>query len=73
MVELNVQNDHVHLIADVAKKFSISNFVGQLKGQTATKMFNECRQEEALVGIHFWSKGYYEDTVGLDSETVLDS
>jgi putative transposase len=38
--ELNVQKDHIHLVAMVPPKISISDLVGQIKGQTPMKMFN---------------------------------
>jgi putative transposase len=73
VVELNVQKDHVHLIVDIPPKVAISNFMGRLKGQTATKMFNQFRylRKKPYWGNHFWSKGYCVDTVGLDSEMIL--
>ena len=38
VVELNIQIDHVHLIAMVPPKVSISSFVGTIKGRTAIKI-----------------------------------
>ena len=35
IVELNVQEDHVHLLAIVPPKVSISEFMGTVKGRTA--------------------------------------
>ncbi len=72
VVELNIQNDHVHLIVDVPPKVAISNFIGQLKGQTATKMFNQFRylKKNPYWGNHFWAKDYCVDTVGLDTEMI---
>ena len=42
-IELNVQRDHVHLIAMVPPKVSISNLMGALKGRTAIRVFNSFR------------------------------
>lgn len=33
VVELNMQSDHVHLIAMIPPKLSISDFVGKVKGR----------------------------------------
>ena len=41
VVELNVQADHVHLLVKVPPKISISTLVGQVKGKTATQVFQE--------------------------------
>jgi putative transposase len=44
VVELNVQIDHVHLLALVPPKVSISDYVGTLKGRTAIRVFNRFRK-----------------------------
>ncbi len=43
VLELNIQFDHVHLLAIVPPKVSISEFVGTLKGRTAVRIFNKFR------------------------------
>ena len=72
IVELNVQADHVHLLALVPPKVSISGYVGTLKGRTAIRVFNKFRdlKEKPYWGNHFWARGYCVDTVGLDAEMI---
>ena len=72
VVELNIQTDHVHLLALVPPKVSISGYVGTLKGRTAIRVFNKFRKlkEKPYWGNHFWARGYCVDTVGLDSEMI---
>lgn len=72
VIELNVQIDHVHLIAMVVPKISISEFVGTVKGRTAIRIFNKYRhlKQKPYWGNHFWSRGYCVDTEGLDAEKV---
>ena len=72
VVELNVQADHVHLLALVPPKVSISGYVGTLKGRTAIQVFNKFRdlKEKPYWGNHFWARGYCVDTVGLDAEMI---
>ncbi len=72
VVELNVQVDHVHLLAMVPPKVSISQFVGTLKGRTAIRVFNQFRhlKHKPYWGNHFWARGYCVDTVGLDAEKI---
>ena len=43
VVELNVQEDHVYLLAIVSPKVSISEFMGTVKGRTAIRVFNKFR------------------------------
>ena len=39
VMELNVREDHVHLVAGIPPKVSISEAMGILKGKTAIKLF----------------------------------
>ena len=41
VVELNVQLDHIHLIAMVPPKLSVSEYMGIIKGRTAICVFNK--------------------------------
>ena len=72
IVELNVQEDHVHLLAMVSPKVSISEFMGTVKGRTAIRVFNKIRylKHRPYWGNHFWARGYCVDTVGLDAEKI---
>lgn len=72
VVELNIQPDHVHLLAMVPPKVSISDFMGTIKGRTAIRVFNKFRhlKRKPYWGNHFWARGYCVDTVGLDSEKI---
>ena len=72
IVELNIQPDHVHLIANVPPKVSISKLMGTLKGRTAIRVFNKFPylKKKPYWGNHFWAPGYCVDTVGLDSEMI---
>jgi putative transposase len=58
--ELNVQDDHVHLLVMVPPKVSISELVGTLKGRTAIRIFNKFKhlKERPYWGNHFWPRGY---------------
>jgi putative transposase len=70
--ELNVQNDHVHLLVWIPPKLSVSNFVGKIKGKSAIRVFQKYKnlKEQIYWGNHFWSRGYCVDTVGLDEEMI---
>ncbi len=72
IVELNIQFDHVHLLALVPPKISVSAYVGTLKGRTAIRVFNKFRhlKHKPYWGNHFWARGYCVDTVGLDAEKI---
>ncbi len=72
VVELNVQNDHVHLLLEVPPKVSISQVMGTVKGKSALRVFTRYPhlRKKPYWGNHFWAKGYCVDTVGLDVEMI---
>ena len=72
VMESNVQVDHIHLLALVPPKVSISGYVGAAKGRTAIRVLNKFRKlkEKPYWGNHFWARGYCVDTVGLDEEMI---
>ena len=72
VVELNVQEDHVHLLVSVPPKVSISNLMGVLKGKIAIKLFKSYPnlKKKPYWGNHFWARGYFVSTVGLDEELI---
>ena len=72
VVELNIQNDHVHLLVKVPPKVSISQLVGTVKGWTALRLFTKFPylKKKPYWGNHFWAKGYCVDTVGVDAEMI---
>ena len=72
LVELNIQNDHVHLLIKVPPKVSISSLMGTLKGKSAIRVFSKFPElkQRPYWGNHFWAEGYCVDTVGLDSEMI---
>ncbi len=72
VVELNVQEDHVHLLVSVPPKISISYLMGVLKGKIAIKLFKSYPnlKKKPYWGNHFWARGYFVSTVGLDEEMI---
>ena len=72
VVELNVQQDHVHLLAAVPPKVSISKLMGTIKGKTAIQVFRQFPglKNKPYWGNHFWARGYCVDTVGLNEEMI---
>ena len=72
VVELSVQEDHVHIIVSVPPKVSISNLMGLLKGKIAIKLFKSYPdlKKKPYWGNHFWARGYFVSTVGLDEDMI---
>ena len=72
ILEMNIQPDHVHLVCSIAPKMSVSEFMGVLKGKTAIMMFKSypTLRKKPYWGNHFWSRGYFVSTVGIDEERI---
>lgn len=71
ILEMNVQQDHVHLVLSIPPKHSVSEVVGFLKGKSAIKIFDRhAALKKRYWGRHFWAKGYCVSTVGLDEEKI---
>ncbi len=71
VLEMNVQDDHVHLVLSIPPKNSVSEVVGFLKGKCAIKIFDRHLElKKRYWGRHFWAKGYCVSTVGLDEKRI---
>ena len=70
--EANIQSDHIHLLCSIPPKLSVSEFMGLLKGKIAIKLFKTYPKlkHKPYWGNHFWSRGYFVSTVGLDEEMI---
>ena len=73
IVEQNIQPDHIHTVMVIPPKYSVSEVIGRLKGQTASQL----RKKFAWLGKVYWaenivwSPGYFVSTVGVDEEKII--
>ena len=73
VVELNIQRDHVHLVASIAPKYAVSSLMGFLKGKLAIRLFERYeRLGRKYWGRHLWARGYCVSTVGVDEKMIRD-
>ena len=72
VIEMNVQADHIHLVVSIPPKVSVSEFMGTLKGKLAIKLFKSYPglKKKPYWGNHFWARGYFVSTVGIDEDTI---
>ena len=72
VLELNVQADHVHLVCSIPPKVSVWEYMGFLKGELAIKLFKSYPglRQKPYWGNHFWARGYFVNTVGLDEDLI---
>lgn len=72
VLELSVMKDHVHMVATIPPRESISEVMGILKGKTAIALFKSSPvlKKKPYWGNHFWSRGYCVTTLGMDEEKI---
>lgn len=72
VLELNVQPEHVHLVAVVPPKYAVAKVIEIIKSRSA----KEVRKENAwLDKLYYdtpslWTVGYFVSTVGINEETI---
>ena len=71
IIEGSMMPDHIHLLVSIPPKMSVSSFLGYLKGKSAMMIFDRHANLKYKFGNrHFWCKGYYVSTVGINEETI---
>ena len=71
VIEGHAQPDHVHICLSMPPKYSVSSIVGFLKGKSAIRLHKEFSKAKST-GKHFWIRGYFVSTVGLDEKAVRE-
>ena len=62
---------HVHILISIPPKYAVAQVVGYLKGKRAIHIARTYMgRQRNFTGEHFWARGYYVSTVGLDEEVV---
>ena len=70
--ELNIQEDHVHMMVQLNTTISICKAVQLFKGGSSRKLREEFPElEEFLWGDSFWADGYFAETVGQKNEAII--
>ena len=73
IIEYNIQVDHIHIIMIIPPKYSVSDVIGQIKAQTASRLrkkfswLSKVYWKENIV----WSPGYFVSTVGIDEKSII--
>ena len=63
--KIGCDDDHIHILASFAPKYSGSEVVGMFKSITARELFKQFPQlKQELWKGEFWSDGFYLATVG---------
>ena len=73
IIEGHLMPDHVHILVSIPPKYSVSQFMGYLKGKSSLMIFERFANLKYKFGNKvFWAKGYFVSTVGLDTKKVQE-
>lgn len=62
---------HIHMLVSIPPKLSVASFMGYLKGKSSLMIYDRHANLKYKHGSrHFWAKGYYVSTVGLNKNTI---
>ena len=65
--------DHIHILISIPPKYSVFQVIGYLKGESAIQIARTYMgRKKNYTGQHFWARGYFVSTVGVDEETIRD-
>ena len=72
VVEGHVMPARVHMCIELPPKYSVSEFVGKVKGKTTILLHQRYGRKKNFEGLNFWSRGYCVSTIGLKEAQVLE-
>ena len=71
IIEAELCPDHIHMLISIPPKYSVSEFMGYLKGKSSLMIFDKFANMKYRYGNRqFWCRGYYVNTVGGNKEAV---
>ena len=71
LLEAEACPDHIHMLVEVPPKFSISTFMGFLKGKSSLMIYEKWGDMKYKYrNRQFWCRGYYVDTVGKNAKKI---
>ena len=71
IIEAEACKDHIHMLVSQPPKYSVSQFMGYLKGKSSLMIFEKYANLKYKYGNrHFWCRGYYVSTVGKNRKAI---
>jgi putative transposase len=71
ILEGKLMIDHVHMLIAIPPKYAVSQVIGYIKGKSAIHIArNYGGRQRNFTGEHFWARGYYVSTVGIDEAVI---
>ena len=71
ILEGKMMVDHIHMLIAIPPKYAVSQVIGYIKGKSAIHIArNYGGRQRNFTGEHFWARGYYVSTVGIDEMII---
>ena len=71
IIEGTLCRDHVHMLIRIPPKYSVAQIVGFIKGKSAIRVARDFMgRYRSFKGYHFWARGYFVSTVGIDEAVI---
>ena len=71
IINAEVCPDHVHMLVEIPSKYSVSSFMGFLKGKSSIMIYEKWgSMKYKYRNREFWCRGYYVDTVGKNTKAI---
>ena len=73
LLEAEACPDHIHIFVEIPPKISVSQFMGYLKGKSATMIYEQFPElKYKYRNREFWCRGYYVDTTGKNTKRIQE-
>ena len=73
LLEAEACPDHIHILVEIPPKFSISNFMGFLKGKSSLMIYEKWgNMKYKYRNRQFWCRGYYVSIVGKNEKKIAE-
>ena len=73
IIEAEACKDHIHMLVAIPPKYSVSQFMGYLKGKSSLMIFEKYANLKYKYGNrHFWCRGYYVSIVGKNKKAIAE-
>ena len=70
-MELNIQDDHIHLCLLTTPRDSVSYVMQILKGKSSAWMKKKIKRTNGIYERQsLWARGYFVSTIGLDEKLI---
>lgn len=73
-MEAEVCPNHIHMLAEIPPKYSVSSFVRYLKGKSSLIIYEKYPElKYEYRNRAFWCGGHYVDTAGKNAKKIEES